>query len=109
MKEDSGAFSCQPCASGYYPIGENGKCVACPIRMVYDTNVRKCECDSEYSLAGDICVPRDNDPSFINKIDYQNGENDQIAGSVVSNTLEQLQLKAAHICRTTLAKGNPDQ
>lgn len=56
--------------------------------MVYNINEKKCECNSQYTLAGDICVPRDNDPSFVSKIDYFNGENGQTVGSVVSNTLE---------------------
>lgn len=65
-----------------------------------------CTCESGYKLAGDICVPDGaNDKTFLDSIKYENVDTGgEIAGSKtigVSDTLVQLQLKAAHLCRVT--------
>ena len=116
LKEDiasdglSGSFSCTACQGDTYPW-TGGKCEPCPDRMVY--SLGKCECDTQYSVAGDICVPRDGDPELQVAMKYENVEaGGQSRGAVTigsSDTLVQLQRKAAHLCRTTLAAGAPDQ
>lgn len=85
--------------------------------MIYSQG--KCSCDTQFGeQAGDICVPRDPDSDFPSEqalqvaMKFENVEGGgQSLGAVTigsSDTLEQLQQKAAHLCRTTLAAGAPD-